>query len=133
MIRRSIVLAAGLLLAGFGSAQAQKVTLPVGVWGHDGPKGPNCKKPFLKVEEKRIIQRFDEGEGRCIIKKLQQKSKVISVKTKCEWDSSVPADLREGADEIDDDSFSVKIINSKNILFNNTEFGFCQSASGSAQ
>ncbi|MCJ2029498.1 hypothetical protein MKK50_08805 [Methylobacterium sp. J-043] len=130
---RAALLSATLFLAAIGSVQAQKLTLPVGVWGHDGPKGPDCKKPFLKIEEKRILHRFDEGEGRCTIKTARKKSNIISLKTKCDWDASVPPELQEGPDEADGDSFSLKIVSNTKILFNNTEFGFCSAAEGSAQ
>lgn len=125
MIGRIALLSSALFLGAVGAVQAQKLTLPVGVWGHDGPKGPDCKKPFLKIEEKRVIQRFDEGEGRCVIKNLKPRGKYIAVKTKCDWDRSVPVQLREGADDADDGAFSVKIVSPTKILFNNTEFGLC--------
>ena len=104
MIGRITLLSFAMLLGVVDSVEAQKLTLPVGVWGHDGPKGPDCKKPFLKIEEKRIIQRFDEGEGRCVVRNIKPRGKYISVKTKCDWDESVPVQLREGADDADDDA-----------------------------
>ncbi|BCM87621.1 hypothetical protein [Methylobacterium indicum] len=131
MIGRVTLLSSALILAIVGSAEAQKLALPVGVWGHDGPKGPDCKKPFLKIEKKRIIQRFDEGEGRCVVKSLKPRGKYIAVKTKCDWDKGVPMQLREGADEADVDAFSIKIINKTKILFNNTDFGLCLHNAGS--
>lgn len=133
MITRIVLLSSTLFLSAVCSVEAQKLTLPVGVWGHDGPKGPDCKKPLLKVEKKRIIQRFDEGEGRCTIKSLKPRGKEISLKTKCDWDKGVPAELREGADEVDDGSFSMKILSPTKILFNNTGFGLCPSDTRSAQ
>lgn len=133
MKTRAFLLSAGLILAALGSAQAQKLALPVGVWGHDGPKGPNCKKPFLKIEENRIIQRFDEGEGRCTVKSIQKKSNILFIKTKCDWDAGVPENLREGADDEDGDSFSIKVLSKGAILFSNTKFGLCPSTVGRTQ
>jgi hypothetical protein len=125
MIARIVLLSSALFLGSAALAEAQKLNLPVGVWGHDGPKGPDCKKPFLKIEEKRIVQRFDEGEGRCTVNSLKPRGKYIAVKTKCDWHKSVPMELREGADEADDDAFSIKIVSETKIMFNNTDFGLC--------
>ena len=133
MIGRITLLSFAMLLGVVDSVEAQKLTLPVGVWGHDGPKGPDCKKPFLKIEEKRIIQRLDEGEGRCVVRNIKPRGKYISVKTKCDWDESVPVQLREGEDDADDDAFSLKIVSSTKILFNNTDFGLCPHNEGGAR
>ncbi|MBY0256264.1 hypothetical protein PUR23_27880 [Methylorubrum populi] len=132
MIRRSIVLAAGLLLAGFGSAQAEPITLPAGDWGYSPASPADCKRPPLTIEKDRLIQRIDQegvrGEARCKILKIKKQPKgIIFVDTKCDWDAHVPQGMRESPDNENDDSFSLKVIDKTKILFNNTQYALCSS------
>ncbi|MDP4025784.1 hypothetical protein Q8W71_24435 [Methylobacterium sp. NEAU 140] len=124
---RAALLSGTLVLAAFGSAQAQRLTLPVGEWGLQGAKGPDCNPAFLKIEKGQVIKRLGGGEGRCPIKKIKKEGKYLMVEVKCVYDKSIPAEhLIEGDD--DDDSFSLIVKSPTLILFNNTPHGLCRSA-----
>ncbi|MGN7126787.1 hypothetical protein [Methylorubrum thiocyanatum] len=129
MIRCSTLLAASLFLVGIGTAQADKLTLPVGEWGHSSSHGLNCSPPFLKIEKNRVIKRLGGGEGRCPIRKIKRSGKALLVDVKCEYDKSIPPEhLIEGDD--DDDSFSLEIKSPTKILFNNAPHELCPASSG---
>ncbi|ACK86339.1 hypothetical protein [Methylorubrum extorquens] len=129
MICRSIVLSAGLFLAGSGSVQAKTLSLPIGEWGEVSSHGHDCRPPFLKIEEHRVIKRLGGGEGRCPIKKIRRQGKTLMVDVKCEYDKSIPEDyLMEGDD--DDNSFSLVVKSQSKILFNNTPYEICASVKG---
>lgn len=130
MIRRSIVLSAGLLLAAFGSAQTETLALPIGDWAYSPVSASGCKRPPLTIEKDRLIQRIDQegirGEARCkILKTKKQPKGIIFINTKCDWDAHVPQGMRESPDEADDDYFSLKPLGQSKILFNNMEYMFC--------
>ncbi len=129
MNTRVVLLSAGLVLAALGSAQAQKLTLPIGEWGLLGGKGPDCSPPFLKIEQNRIVKRLGGGEGRCPIKKIKKDGKYLMVDAPCVYDKSIPPEhLIQGDD--DDDSFSLIIQSPTKILFNNTPHELCVSDGG---
>ncbi|WP_430912207.1 hypothetical protein [Methylobacterium sp. sgz302541] len=130
MTRRAVLLSASLFLATLGSAQAEKLILPVGDWAYSPVSPTGCKRPSLTIKKDRLIQRIDQegirGEARCNILKLKRGGKgVIFIDTKCDWDSHVPQGMRESPDNENDDSFSLKIISPTKILFNNSDHELC--------
>ncbi|MEN3238757.1 hypothetical protein PUR29_35555 [Methylobacterium ajmalii] len=132
MIRHSILLSAGLLLAGFGSAQAEKLSLPIGEWGRLSSHGHACSPPFLRIEENRVIKRLGGGEGRCPVKKIKRQGRALMVDVKCEYDKSILEDYLIGGDD-DDDSFSLVIKSPTKIIFNNTNYEICSSHEGGSK
>lgn len=133
MTNRATLLSATLFLVAAGSAHAQKLALPVGEWGYSSSHGANCKRHILTIESTRIIQRLDEGEARCAVRKIKKKGKVLFVNTKCDWDASVPQGLRESPDQDDPDSFSIEIKGPNKILFNNSDYELCSSVGGAGK
>lgn len=132
MNTRTLLLSAGLILAALGSAQAQKLTLPIGEWGHFSNHGLDCNPPFLKIEKHRIIKRLGGGEGRCPIKNIKKEGKYLMVDVKCVYDKSIPPEqLVEG--DSDDDSFSLIVKSPTEILFNNSSHKLCKANPGGAQ
>ncbi|GAA0241713.1 hypothetical protein LNAOJCKE_4899 [Methylorubrum aminovorans] len=129
MTRRSILLSASLVLAVAGSAQAEKLSLPIGEWGHLSSHGLACSPPFLKFEKDRVIKRLGGGEGRCPVQKIKREGKALIVDVKCQYDKSIPEDYMAGGDD-DDDSFSLVIKSTTQILFNNSPHGLCPSGGG---
>lgn len=106
MNTRTVLLSVGLVLAAFGSAQAQKLTLPIGEWGLAEGKSPDCSPPFLKIEQNRIVKRLGGGEGRCPITKIKKEGKYLMVNAKCKYDKSIAWEhLVEG--DGDSDRFSL--------------------------
>lgn len=129
MIHRATLLSASLILAGIGPVHAEKLTLPIGEWGHSSSHGLDCSPPFLKIEQGRIVKRLGGGEGRCPIKKIKRHGKVLFVDVKCEYDKSIsPEYLFEG--DGDDDSFSLETRDSNKILFNNSPHELCPASEG---
>ncbi|WP_083469376.1 hypothetical protein [Methylobacterium variabile] len=132
MIARVALLSSALFLGAVGSVQAQKLTLPVGEWGHSSNHGLDCSPPFLKIEQNRIIKRLGGGEGRCPIKNIKKEGKYLMVDVKCVYDKSIPPEhLIEG--DIDDDSFSLFVKSPTKILFNNTLHELCKTNPGGAR
>ena len=99
MNTRTVLLSVGLVLAAFGSAQAQKLTLPIGEWGLAEGKSPDCSPPFLKIEQNRIVKRLGGGEGRCPITKIKKEGKYLMVNAKCKCPTSAPVGQNEGLPE----------------------------------
>jgi hypothetical protein len=138
MNTRVLLLSAGLVLATFGSAHAETPTLPLGDWTYSDVSAAECKKPPLTIEKNRLIQRIDQqgvqGEARCKILKIKKQPKgVLFVDTKCDWDAHVPQGMRESPDNDDDDSFSLKSVNAKTIIINNTKHYLCPSKTEGAR
>jgi hypothetical protein len=132
MMSRLVLLSATVLLIGVVSAQAQKLSLPLGEWGRSSNHGLNCNPPFLKIEPNRIVKRLGGGEGRCPISKIKKEGKYLMVNVKCDYDKSIPEKYLIQGDD-DDDSFSVLIQSPNRILFNNTPHELCQPAQGGAR
>ena len=73
-----------------------------------------------------VIERYDEGVGRCAIKRIKRRGKVIFGAYECKWDESVPEGMREPPDE-DGTGFSILIKSPDYILYNNTPMARCSS------
>ncbi|NGM38037.1 hypothetical protein G4G93_29730 [Methylobacterium sp. DB0501] len=129
MIRRVALLSATLFLSAVGSAQAEKLSLPVGEWGHSSNHGLDCSPPFLKIEPNRVVKRIGGGEGRCPVKKIKKDGRYIRVFATCEYDKSIPDEYLIQGDE-DEDSFTLIVKGPTKILFNNTPHELCASAGG---
>jgi hypothetical protein len=130
MIGRTALLSCSLFLAAAGSAQAQKPALPIGDWTDSAISAKVCQRPELTIKKDRLIQRIDQegirGEARCKILKIKKQTKGdIFIYTKCDWDKHVPQGMRESPDNESDDSFSLKIVDHKEILFNNISYRLC--------
>lgn len=132
MIGRIVLLYSALFLAVAGSAQAQKLSLPVGEWGRSSNHGLNCSPAFLKIEPNLIVKRLRGGEGRCPIKKIKKEGEYLMVDVKCVYDKSIHSDYLIQGDE-DDNSFSLLIQSPTRIFFNNTMHELCKSAPGGGQ
>jgi hypothetical protein len=132
MSTRTLLLSAGLILTAIGSAQAQKLTLPIGEWGRSSNHGLNCSPPFLKIEQNRIVKRLGGGEGRCPVTKIKKEGKYLMVDAKCVYDKSIHNEYLASGDD-DDDSFSIIIQSPTKILFNNSLHELCQANSGGAR
>ena len=124
MIARIVLLSSALFFGVIGLAEAQKLTLPVGEWGLQEGKGPNCKPPFLKIEQNRIVKRLGGGEGRCPVTNIKKSGKYLMVDAKCTYDKSIPPEYLVQGDD-DDDSFSLIIQSPTKIMFNNTPHELC--------
>lgn len=135
---RAALLSTTLFLSVVGSAQAEKLALPVGDWTYPPATPSECKSAPLTIEKNRLIQRIDQegvrGAARCKFLRSKMGSKdYIFVKTKCDWDKHVPQAMRESPDNDDDEEFSVKIISNTKILFNNVEYELCRAKVESGQ
>ncbi|NGM37292.1 MULTISPECIES: hypothetical protein [Methylobacterium] len=127
---RAAFLSATLFLTAVGSARAEKLSLPVGDWAYSPVSPTGCKRPSLTIEKDRLIQRIDQeairGEARCKILKIRRQGRgIVFIDTKCDWDAHIPQGMRESPDNENDDSFSLKFISPKKILFNNSEHELC--------
>ncbi len=130
MTVRIALLSSALFLAAASSAQAQKPALPLGDWTDSPVSAKACQRPELTIENQRLIQRIDQegirGEARCKILKIKKQTKgVLFVDTKCDWDKHVPQGMRESPDDENDDSFSLKVVGQREILFNNINYNLC--------
>ncbi|WP_143074734.1 hypothetical protein [Methylobacterium sp. ap11] len=127
---RIFLLTSAFVITFISSARAEKPTLPTGDWTYSTDPAKACRRPQLTIENDRLIQRIDQegirGEARCKMIKIKKQPKgILFIDTKCDWDKHVPQGMREGPDNENDDSFSLKALNQKEILFNNMNYSLC--------
>jgi hypothetical protein len=107
----------------------EKIYLPdaaIGNWAHIWKGQHDCTRLRLTIERDHVIERYDEGVGRCAIKRIKRRGKVIFGAYECKWDESVPEGMREPPDE-DGTGFSILIKSPDYILYNNTPMARCSS------